>query len=225
MNDNDLVIEFKHVTKRYPLGHGEETALHHINFTLAQGSMAFLTGHSGAGKSTLLKLIMMMERPSSGEIVIHGERINRPSRRKIALMRRRIGFIAQNPKLLNNKTVYDNVALPLVISGYGPKEIGRRVRPALDIVGLLDRQNRFPRELSCGEQQRLGIARAIVNRPSILLADEPTGNLDPWLSTEIMKLFEKLNRAGVTILIATHDLSLIGHINHQLLTLEDGRLV
>jgi cell division transport system ATP-binding protein len=219
------VIEFKHVIKRYPTHTGEETALNRLNFSLEQGDMAFLTGHSGAGKSTLMKLIMMLEQPTAGEITLHGKKITRLSKRKILLMRRNIGFISQNPQLLRQQTVFDNVALPLSINGYDQKEVARRVRPALNMVGLLNKQNRYPIGLSCGEQQRLGIARAIVSKPAILLADEPTGNLDPSLSSEIMQLFEKLNRVGVTVLIATHDLSLIGRVQHRLLKLEKGRLV
>ncbi len=219
------VIEFKHVIKRYAVGAGEETALNRVSFALQRGDLAFLTGHSGAGKSTLLNLIMMMEKPCSGEIILHGSKIGRLSRRKIVRMRRNIGFISQNPELLQQQTVFDNVALPLAVRGYSQREIARRVRPSLDMVGLLSKQHRYPMGLSCGEQQRLGIARAVVSKPPILLADEPTGNLDPSLSAEIMQLFEKLNQVGVTVLIATHDLSLIGRINHILLKLEKGRLV
>jgi cell division transport system ATP-binding protein len=219
------IIEFKHIIKRYRIGQGEETALNRISFALQEGDIAFLTGHSGAGKSTLLKLILMLEQPSAGEISLHGKKIAKLAKRKIPKLRRNIGFIAQNPKLLNQQTLFDNVALPLIINGYGQQEIAKRVRASLSMVGLLSKQQRFPHGLSCGEQQRLGIARAIVSKPSILLADEPTGNLDPSLSAEIMQLFEKLNQVGVTILIATHDLSLIGRINHKLMTLEKGRLV
>ncbi len=221
----EKIISFKHVVKSYALGSGEETAINRVSFDLKEGEMVFLTGHSGAGKSTLLKLILMLERPCSGRIELYGQDISKLPKRKIPGMRRTIGFIAQNPKLLQHQTAYENVALPLIINGFGPADAAKRVRPALSMVGLLNKQHRYPSGLSCGEQQRLGIARAVVTKPSILLADEPTGNLDPSLSFEIMQLFEKLNQVGVTVMIATHDLSLIGRIKHLLMTLEQGRLV
>ncbi len=219
------IIEFQHVIKRYAVGSGEETAVNRISFCLKEGDLAFLTGHSGAGKSTLLKLILLLERPCAGKVLLYGKDIAQLSQRKIPGIRRTIGFISQNPKLLQHQTVFENVALPLVIDGYKASEAAKRIRPALSMVGLLNKQHRYPSGLSCGEQQRLGIARAVVSKPSILLADEPTGNLDPSLSFEIMQLFEKLNQVGVTIIIATHDLSLTGRIKHLLMTLEKGRLV
>jgi len=187
--------------------------------------MAFLTGHSGAGKSTLLKLITLIERTTRGEVVLDGKNFSRVRRREIPYVRRKIGMVFQDHNLLNDKTVFDNVALPLIISGIPPNETGRRVRAALDKVGLLNKEKQFPVTLSTGEQQRIGIARAVVNRPPLLLADEPTGNLDPALSREIMALFEDFNNIGTTVLIATHDLGLIGQLKHRLFTLQEGQLV
>jgi cell division transport system ATP-binding protein len=215
------MIRFKHVSKRYP---GGQEALSDVNFTLENGEMAFLTGHSGAGKSTLLKIISLIERPSRGQALLG--KVNLASIRnwKIPYMRRRIGIIFQDHRLLNDRTVFDNVALPLVIAGYSHQDIGRRVRAALDKVNLLDKEKQNPITLSGGEQQRVGIARAVVNKPPLLLADEPTGNLDPELSREIMDLFEQFNQVGVTVLIATHDLELIRQMDHRILTLSHGRM-
>ncbi|MBV1881053.1 MAG: cell division ATP-binding protein FtsE [Pseudomonadales bacterium] len=215
------MIHFDNVIKRYSNGH---EALSQVSFELKRGEMTFLTGHSGAGKSTLLKLVTLIERPSSGVIVINDQNIGQIHRRKIAYHRRRIGMVFQNHHLLFDRTVYDNVALPLIISGYRPKDMGRRVRAALDKVGLLDKEKLNPIVLSGGEQQRVGIARAVVNKPLILLADEPTGNLDPQLSAEIMGLFQQFSQVGVTVLVATHDLSLIARYPHRLLALEQGQL-
>jgi len=187
--------------------------------------MAFLTGHSGAGKSTLLKLITLVERTTRGEVVLDGKNLSRVRRRQIPYIRRQIGMVFQDHNLLYDKTVFDNVALPLIIAGEHHSDTGRRVRAALDKVGLLGREKQYPINLSTGEQQRVGIARAVVNRPVLLLADEPTGNLDPELSLEIMSLFESLNNIGTTVLIATHDLELIKQLPHRLLTLHHGRLV
>jgi len=187
--------------------------------------MAFLTGHSGAGKSTLLKLIALIERPSNGQVVLGGHNLGKVSRRKVPYVRRKVGIIFQDHRLLFDRTVFDNVALPLVIAGYHHHEIGRRVRAALDKVGLLSREKAYPVTLSGGEQQRVGIARAVVNKPPLLLADEPTGNLDPALSREIMGLFADFNRVGVSVLIATHDLDLIRQMPHRVLQLDHGRLV
>ena len=215
------MIKFDQVSKSYVSG---QTALDNINFELTSGDMAFLTGHSGAGKTTLLKLIMMIERPTRGQIFINGKNITRLSRLHIPELRRSIGTVFQNPHLLPNRTAFENVALPLIIDGYKPYEIKRRVHAALDKVGLLNKAKQLPLELSSGEQQRVGIARAVVTTPSIVLADEPTGNLDPDLSQEIMNLFEAFNNIGVTLLIASHDLSLIASMNHRILTLEQGDL-
>lgn len=216
------MINFEQVTKRYEDGY---EALSELSFHVSQGEMAFLTGHSGAGKSTLLKLIMLMERSTRGKVVVSGRDLSEIKRRKIPYYRRNIGLVFQDHQLLFDRSVFDNVALPLIISGAQPREIGRRVRAALDKVGLLSKEKLLPLALSGGEQQRIGIARAVVNKPALLLADEPTGNLDPDLSAEIMRLFEQFNQVGVTVMIATHDLSLIARMKHRILTLEQGRLM
>ena len=216
------MIRFDNVSKRYPGGY---EALSGLNFHLPRGHMAFLTGPSGAGKSTLLKLIALIERANQGQIHIDGHDLARVGRRGIPYLRRRIGIIFQSHRLLFDRTVFDNVALPLVISGYGTAEIGRRVRAALDKVGLLGKERAYPITLSGGEQQRVGIARAVVNKPMLLLADEPTGNLDPELSLEIMRLFAQFNQVGVTVLIASHDRELISQLRHPILRLKQGRLI
>lgn len=215
------MIKFDDVSKRYPGGY---EALSHIDFHMGRGELAFLTGHSGAGKSTLLKLIMHMELASSGQVIINGQNLNKLKRRQVPFYRRNIGLVFQDHQLLFDRTVYDNVALPLMIAGYESREAARRVRAALDKVGLLHKEHQNPIALSSGEQQRVGIARAVVNKPPLLLADEPTGNLDPELSTEIMELFEQFSSVGVTVLIASHDLSLISRLEHRMLVLEHGRL-
>jgi len=215
------MIRFDQVSKRYE---GGKEALSGVSFELADAEMAFLTGHSGAGKSTLMKLIIMMERPSQGQVFLQNQNLNRLARRYIPQMRRNVGVVFQNHQLLFDRTVFDNVALPLVVAGYQPREIGRRVRAALSKVGLSDKESRFPVALSGGEQQRVGIARAVVNKPPVLLADEPTGNLDPELSAEIMNLFQQFMQVGVTILIATHDLELVKKMGLRQLALNHGRL-
>lgn len=216
------MILLEKVSKRYENG---KDALLNINFQLDPGELTFLTGHSGAGKSTLLKLIMLMERPSAGRMLVCNQDLAKVGRYAIPYYRRYIGMVFQNHQLLFDRSVYDNVALPLIIAGYRPRETGRRVRAALDKVGLLDKENLNPIALSGGEQQRVGIARAVVNKPPVLIADEPTGNLDPKLSAEIMDLFKQFSQVGVSVLIATHDQELITRYNHRLLTLEEGRLV
>jgi len=216
------MIKFNQAGKRYE---GGREGLSHVDLHIRPGEMAFLTGHSGAGKSTLLKMIALIERATYGQVVVNGKNLSRVRRRQIPYVRRDIGIIFQNHKLLYDRSVFDNVALPLVISGHGHAEIQRRVRAALDKVGLLDKEKRFPVMLSGGEQQRVGIARAVVNKPPLLLADEPTGNLDPKLSGEIMHLFEQFNQVGVTVLIASHDIALITQMGHRILTLKEGRLV
>ncbi len=215
------MIHFEHVTKRYP-ERGE--ALHDLNFELDSGEMAFLTGRSGAGKSTLLKLVGLLERPSRGRVIVNGRDLGTLSRRQIPYYRREVGIIFQDHHLLPDRSVFDNVALPLVVSRMGRPEIARRVRAALDQVGLLDKERVLPTALSGGEQQRVGIARAVVGRPSVLLADEPTGNLDPDLAREIMHLFRRFHQVGVTLLIATHDVALITAMPYRTLTLDQGRL-
>lgn len=216
------MIEFRQVTKRYDSDH---TALRQVNFYLDRGELAFLTGHSGAGKSTLLKLIMVMERPTAGEVVVGGQRLNSLPKRQIPYIRRHIGVVFQNHQLLFDRTVFDNVAMPLEVMGASPRDIGRRVRAALDKVGLLSKEKMNPMQLSGGEQQRVGIARAVVNKPPVLLADEPTGNLDPELSADIMQLFTEFSQVGVTVLIATHDIALINEMGRRRLTLDHGELV
>jgi cell division transport system ATP-binding protein len=216
------MIRFEHVSKRYP---GGTTALTDINFHLQRGEMSFLTGHSGAGKSTLLRLIGLLERPSRGQVLFDDRNIGKLRRRALPLQRRKVGMIFQDHRLLTTKTVFDNVALPLVISGVRYSDIRKRVRASLDKVGLLPKEKVFPLTLSGGEQQRVGIARAIVNKPPVLLADEPTGNLDPDLSRELMNLFLQLNELGTTVLIASHDLALIRQIGKRVLVLKNGQLV
>lgn len=216
------MIQFLQASKRYPSGHD---ALLNVSFEMQQGEMAFLTGHSGAGKSTLLKLIALIERTSRGQVIINGENTGKVKARRIPYFRRNIGIIFQDHQLLFDRTVYDNVALPLIIAGQPPREIARRTRAALDKVGLLNREKSYPITLSGGEQQRVGIARAVVNKPSLLLADEPTGNLDPELSWEIMQVFEQFRQVGVTVLVASHDLDMIKKMGHRILVLKNGQLV
>jgi cell division transport system ATP-binding protein len=216
------VIRFEHVNKRYP-ERGE--ALKDLSFELAAGEMAFLTGHSGAGKSTLLKLIGLIERPTRGQVIVDGRSLGDLPRRRIPFHRRRIGMIFQDHRLLNDRSVYDNVALPLAITGMPNRDIGRRVRAPLDQVGLLAFERAHPVALSGGEQQRVGIARAIVGRPPIILADEPTGNLDPELASEIYDLFERFHEVGVTLIIATHDQERISRMAYRILRLQQGRLI
>ncbi|MBA6253584.1 MULTISPECIES: cell division ATP-binding protein FtsE [unclassified Colwellia] len=216
------MIHFNNVSKTYP---GGFLALKNVSFELAAGEMAFLTGHSGAGKSTLLKLMSLMEKPTSGKIQINGSEISNIKYKDIPYARRKIGMIFQNHNLLMDRTIFDNVALPLVIEGYSHKETRKRVEAALDKVHLSDKLRCFPNMLSGGEQQRVGIARALVNKPLILLADEPTGNLDPKLSLDIIRLFEEFNDFGVTVLIATHDLGLIARMKYRTLTLKQGSMI
>ncbi len=216
------MITFDHVRKRYPGGH---EALSQVSFSIERGDMVYLTGHSGAGKSTLLKLIAIIERPSRGQIILDGVNLNHISNRHVPLIRRNIGIVFQNHHLLYDRPVFDNVAMPLVILGYHHREIQSRVRAALDQVGLLKKEKCDPITLSGGEQQRVGIARAIVHKPALLLADEPTGNLDPELSLEIMQLFARFNQVGTTVMIASHDLDLIAQIDAPVLGLQDGHLV
>ncbi|MEH6635018.1 MAG: cell division ATP-binding protein FtsE [Halioglobus sp.] len=216
------MITFDRVSKRYAEGHD---ALREISVSIDRDELVFLTGHSGAGKSTLLRLIMLMERPTRGQLTIDGQNLATVGSRGIPRHRRDIGVVFQNHQLLFDRPVFDNVALPLIIAGYDHREVGRRVRAALDKVGLLSRERAMPITLSGGEQQRVGIARAVVGKPKILLADEPTGNLDPALSAEIMQLFAEFNQVGVTVLIASHDMALISRLHHRIITLREGRVV
>lgn len=215
------MLRFDNVTKRYP---GGIEALSRVSFELPEGDMAFLTGHSGAGKSTLLRLSILLERPTHGEILLGGMNLNRMGRRMIPRVRQQVGVVFQNHQLLFDRSVFDNVALPLVIAGFGHRELGRRVRAALSKVGLAHRERAMPVTLSGGEQQRVGIARAVVNKPPLLIADEPTGNLDPDLSRDIMGLFGAFNRVGVSVLVATHDLTLVNRMNLPVWRLHEGRM-
>ena len=216
------MIRFDGVHKRYP---GRQDAVADLSLHLPRGEMAFLTGHSGAGKSTLLKLIALIERATRGTLLVDNVNLATLPRRRVPWLRRQMGIVFQDHHLLYDRTVFDNVALPLVIAGYRSGELRRRVRAALDKVGLLDQEARMPIALSGGEQQRVGIARAVVHRPKLLLADEPTGNLDPGLSREIMDLFVQFNRVGVTVLVATHDIALTEAFGLPVLSLADGALV
>ena len=221
MNAQEM-IRFDNVSKSYPDSQG---GLREVSFRMEAGEMAFLTGHSGAGKSTLLKLVGLLERANRGQVWVNGHNLGRLGSREIPLFRRQVGMIFQDHRLLEDRTVFDNVALPLVVTGQRHQEIRRRVQAALDKVGLLNKARALPVTLSGGEQQRVGIARAVVSRPPVLLADEPTGNLDPELSLEIMELFNQFNQVGVTLLIATHDLALVQHLSRRVLTLREGLLV
>ena len=214
------MIQFHTVSKGYPTGE----ALSNINLHLAPGEMAFLTGHSGAGKSTLLKLIGLLERPSRGQLWVNGQNLNKLPKRQVPYHRRTVGMIFQDHRLLHDRTIYDNVALPLVVANVRHQDIKRRVHAVLDKVNLLRKANSQPISLSGGEQQRVGIARALVSKPPIVLADEPTGNLDPTLSQGIMQLFADFNAVGVTLLIATHDIDLIQPLGKRIIQLQQGRI-
>lgn len=215
------MITFDRVSKLYP---GGSRALTDVSFHIERGSMVFLTGHSGAGKSTLLRLVMMLERASRGQVIVDQRNLSTAPDRLATLVRRNTGMIFQDHKLLRDKTVADNVALPLIIAGLRYADIRKRVRAALDKVGLLDKEKAWPLTLSGGEQQRVGVARAIVGMPPLLLADEPTGNLDPKLSRELFTLFEQISEQGVTVVIASHDLHLIRQTRKRALVLSNGRL-
>jgi cell division transport system ATP-binding protein len=215
------MIAFHRVFKRYPNG---REALAELTFELATGEMAFITGHSGAGKSTVLKLIALLERPTRGQVIVGGRNTASLGSRAIPAFRRQVGMVFQDHRLLHDRPVYDNVALPLVVAGVARREMDKRVRAALDQVGLLGRETSLPLELSAGEQQRVGIARAVVSKPPVLIADEPTGNLDPDLAFEIMSLFRRFNDVGVTVLVATHDIHVIERLRVRRIHIENGRL-
>jgi cell division transport system ATP-binding protein len=216
------MITFDKVSKRYASG---QDALAELSFEIGTGEMAFVTGHSGAGKSTLLKLIGLVERPTRGQIVVNHMPLGGLRRRAIPHLRRSIGMVFQDHRLLTDRTVFDNVALPLIIAGTTRDETGKRVRAALDKVGLLGKEKASPLALSAGEQQRVGIARAIVAKPPVIIADEPTGNLDPQLSAEIMHLFAEFGAVGTAVLVASHDLHLIKRMGKRVLVLDHGRLI
>jgi cell division transport system ATP-binding protein len=215
------LVSFSAVAKRYP---GGQEALKDVSFALEPGELAFLTGRSGAGKSTLLKMIPAIERPSAGSVVVNGQNVSALKRAAIPYLRRNIGLIFQDQKLLYDRSVHDNVILPLAFSGHAPNEAARRARAALDKVGLLGREKASPIQLSGGEQQRVAIARAVVNRPALLIADEPTANLDAESAARILDIFVEFNQVGVTVLIATHDQGLVARYGKRVLHLEAGRV-
>ena len=216
------MIQFHNITKRYPGGY---EALSNVTLSLQAGEMAFLTGHSGAGKSTLLKIISLIEKPTRGQAILNHINLNTLPSSRIPYIRRNIGIIFQDHQLLFDRPVFDNVALPLIIQGYAHHEIAKRTRAALDKVGLLNKEKSLPITLSGGEQQRVGIARAVVHKPMLLLADEPTGNLDPVLSREIMQIFVDFHQVGVSVLVASHDLNLIEELQKPVVTLNKGKII
>ncbi len=215
------MIKLSNVFKRYP---GGFDALRDVSFEVDSKEMVFITGHSGAGKSTLLKILTLIEHASRGQVLVNNLNVARLPRRRIPHFRREIGVVFQDNKLLHDRTVFDNVALPLVVAGLSRQEIGRRARAALDKVGLLKKEKMYPVTLSGGEQQRVGIARAVVNKPALLLADEPTGNLDADMADQIIDLFYDFNRHGVCVLIATHDLRQIQRLRKRVIGLKDGEI-
>ena len=216
------MIRFDQVHKRYPNG---REALCGVSFQIESGALTFLTGHSGAGKSSILKLIALIERPTRGQVIVNNQNTNGVKSRRIPHFRRQIGVVFQDHKLLHDRPVADNVALPLIIAGVPKREVDKRVRASLDQVGLLGKENARPLELSTGEQQRVGIARAVGAKPSLLIADEPTGNLDPQLALEIMKLFKRFSDVGVTVVIASHDVHLIDQVAARRIVLGEGRVI
>lgn len=214
-------VAFRNVTKRFANGH---EALKDVTVEVAEGTMAFIRGHSGAGKTTFLRLLLGIETPTRGQILVNGVDIGKLSRRRLPRYRQHLGAVFQDPRLLMHRTVFENVALPLRITGAGERDIGRRVRPALERVGLLEKEAYLPVFLSAGERQRVGIARAVVNRPKVLLADEPTGNLDPHLSRDVMRLFLDFHRVGTTVIVASHDHGLIESLGMRVIELDHGTL-
>jgi cell division transport system ATP-binding protein len=217
------IVHFHNVSHRY--GDSGAASLTDVSFRMERGEMTFITGASGAGKSTLLRLVALLARPARGQVVVNGVNLSTVPRRGIPAFRQQIGIVFQNFNLLNDRTVHDNVALPLVIRGFAHDAIGRRVRAALDSVGLLGKERLLPLMLSGGEQQRVGIARAIVTKPTLLIADEPTGNLDPKMAREVMQVFERFNQVGVSVIVATHAIDLIKQMRHRLIHLHNGRIV
>jgi cell division transport system ATP-binding protein len=215
------IIQFHDVSHRYAGGHD---VLTHVSFGVKQGEMVFLTGASGAGKSTILRLVALIARATRGQILVHGQTLAGMKPRQIPAYRQRLGLVFQDFNLLNDRTVFDNVALPLIIRGHSHRDVGRQVRAALDQVDLLDKEKVYPLFLSGGEQQRVGIARAVVTKPDLLLADEPTGNLDPEMAREVMRIFGRFNEVGVSVLVATHAIDLIKAMPHRIVHLEHGRI-
>ena len=215
------MITFENVAKRYPNG---REALAGVSFAIQPGEFVFLTGRSGAGKSSVLKLIALLERPSRGTVTVSGQNTGKIKAGRIPAFRRAIGVVFQDHKLLVDRPIYDNVALPLVVAGTPLKEVDRRVRAALDQVGLLGKERMLPLELSVGEQQRVGIARAVVSKPPLLIADEPTGNLDPDLAREVMRLFKRFQEVGVTVVVATHDVDLVRELGQREIIIENGQV-
>ena len=216
------MIRFERVSKRYPNG---REALSEVSFEIGDGEMVFLTGRSGAGKSTVLKLIALLERPSRGQVIVNGDSTAKLPARRVPLFRRGLGVVFQEHRLLMDRPVFDNVALPLIVTDTSFREIEKRVRAALDQVGLLGKERVAPQELSVGEQQRVGIARAIVSKPPLLVADEPTGNLDAALAEEVMGLFKRFSEVGVTVIVATHDLHLVRESGQREIVLDEGRVL
>lgn len=216
------LLRFDNVTKAYP---GSPPALSEVSFSVEDGEMLFVTGHSGAGKSTLLRLVHLSERPSRGTVLVNERNLAKVRGGRVPLHRRQVGVVFQDHRLLTDRSVFDNVALPLLIAGTPGAEVGKRVRAVLDKVGLGERERSLPLQLSTGEQQRVGIARAIVAQPQLLVADEPTGNLDPQLATEVMQLFASLPALGTTVIIASHDLALVKRMRRRVLVLDHGRLM
>ncbi len=216
------MIVFERVHKRYPNG---REALSDASLRIESAEMVFITGHSGAGKSTVLKLIALIDRPTRGQVIVNSQNTTQVKRGRIPAYRRQIGVVFQDHKLLHDRPVFDNVALPLVIAGTPRREIDKRVRAALDQVGLLGKESNAPLELSTGEQQRVGIARAVVSKPPVLIADEPTGNLDPDLALEVMRLFKRFNEVGVTVVVATHDIHVIDRFDVRRIALDHGHVI
>lgn len=216
------MISFSSVSKRYP---GGQEALRSVSFAVEQGEFAFVAGHSGAGKSTLLKLIPAIERPSSGAVLVNGQNVGTLKRAALPFLRRNLGLVFQDQKLLYDRSVFQNVMLPLAFGDLSNREAERRARAALEKVGLAARERANPIQLSGGEQQRLAIARAVVNRPAVLIADEPTANLDAAAAAEVLEIFASFNQVGVTVLVATHDEALIARFAGRVLRLAGGSVV
>ena len=215
------MISFERVSKRYPNG---REALTDLSFEVHDGEMVFLTGRSGAGKSSVLKLIALIERPTRGHVIVNGDNTGKLPLRRVPMFRRGLGVVFQDHRLLMDRPVFDNVALPLIVTDTAFREIEKRVRAALDQVGLLGKERMLPYELSVGEQQRVGIARAVISKPPLLIADEPTGNLDPDLALEVMRLFRRFQDVGVTVIVATHDLHIVREFGQREIVLDNGQV-